>query len=249
MKIYNHKKEKLDVLVEGNNKAKTTVIFVHGIGTNKHETAGYFDEIASALNFQYRTVRFDFSGYGKSEGKQEEADFNKQSQDLESVIMFVRQNYECDIYILAQSMGIFVTSLLSPDGIAKTIFTSIPNSNTEYIIAILADRFRKRKGSIINTNGISTLPRSTGEMQKLGPTFWSVLKVFNPKESIAKFAQKTRLIVFHPLSDEICGNKYMDEYKTIKNLEFINLPGDHSFQIQADRQNLIKLITEFFLEK
>ncbi len=76
-RIKNKYKEELDTLVEGNENANTTIVFVHEFGTQKDESYGYFVDIAKALHSNYRTVRFDFSGYGKSQGKQEDANYEK----------------------------------------------------------------------------------------------------------------------------------------------------------------------------
>ena len=92
--IYNSHHEKLDSLVEGDEKSSVTIVMVHGLGTDKHETAGLFDDIATALIDKYRVLRFDFSGFGKSEGKTEEFDYHKHADDLKAVLEYVKQTYK-----------------------------------------------------------------------------------------------------------------------------------------------------------
>jgi len=133
-RIKNTYGEELDTLVEGNEEADTTIVFVHGFGTQKDESYGYFTDIAKALYSTYRTVRFDFSGYGKSQGKQEDSDFKKQAGELKTVLDWVKKQFGGRIYVIAQSIGVFITAFLCPEGIGKIVFTSIPNTNTTHII-------------------------------------------------------------------------------------------------------------------
>lgn len=245
IKIPNNQNELLDLWIEGNEEAKKTVIFVHGFGVDKHETAGYFDDLTQALS-DFRVIRFDFSGCGESEGRLEEKDYQKWSEDLETVIDYVKNNYKGNYYILAQSMGCFVTSLSNPSGIGKTIFTGIPNSNTKFIIERITRRFVSRKGAKVNYEGISVFPRSSGQIQKLGPSFWRVLKNFNPYEIIKEFSPKTKLLIIHPKQDDIVGSEYLEEYLTLPGVKIKWLNGDHSFTKKKDREKLISEIRKFF---
>jgi pimeloyl-ACP methyl ester carboxylesterase len=114
--IKNNGDEELDTLVEGNENSHTTIIFVHGFGTQKDESYGYFIDVAKALHSNYRTVRFDFSGYGKSQGKQVDVNYKKHAEDLKIILDWTKEKFGGKIYIIAQSMGCFVTAFLSPDG-------------------------------------------------------------------------------------------------------------------------------------
>lgn len=217
--IANSKNEKLDVLVEGNEKSTITIVMVHGLGTDKHETAGLFDDIAVALIDTYRVVRFDFSGFGKSEGKTEDFDYYKHADDLAAILSYVQKIFPGSVYIIAQSMGTFVTALLNPKGITKTIFTGIPNSNTEYIINRLMKRFASKSGCSVNQNGISYILRSSGVTQKWGPQFWKTLKEFKPIKTVAEFAKNTNLLIIHPKQDDVVGSEFQKEYDSIPNIQ------------------------------
>ena len=247
IKLLNKKDELLDVLIEGKEDASHTIIFVHGFATDKHETAFYFDDIAVALKNNYRIIRFDFSGCGFSQGQLQEKDYQKWADDLDVILDYVKTKYQTKIYIIAQSMGCFITSLLDKDGIEKTIFTGIPNDNIPYIIDHLFNRFGTRQGGKIDMNGVSYLPRSTGIVQKIGPTFWQVLKSFNPLEAVTIFSKKTNLLIIHPKQDEVVGDKYLESYKNIPHIKEIWLNGNHAFSKKEDRKILIAEITNFFL--
>lgn len=122
----------------------------------------------------------------------------------------------------------------------------IPNSNTEYIIDRFSKRFSSKSGGVLNFEGISLIPRSTGIIQKIGPSFWSVLRDFNPVQSLASFSQNTKLLVLHPLQDEIVGSEFQKEYDAIPNIKIEWINGDHSFKKMEDRIALIKKIKDFF---
>ena len=112
--INNPRNEQLHTLIEGQPDADTTIIFVHGFGTNKDEGENLFADVSQALNKRFRTIRFDFSGYGQSQGRQEDVDLNKQAEDLAAVLEYTRHNYSGQINILAHSMGTYV-ACLSPE--------------------------------------------------------------------------------------------------------------------------------------
>lgn len=244
--ILNPHHEKLDILAEGNENSAITVVMVHGLGTDKHETCGMFDDIAHALINDYRVVRFDFSGFGKSEGKMEDFDYIKHANDLKSVLSFVKKTYDQTVYIIAQSMGCFVTSLLNPQGVTKTVFMGIPNSNTEYIIDRFTKRFTAKPGGIVNFEGISLVPRSTGVIQRIGPTFWKILREFKPIQAVGEFSKHTNLLIIHPKQDDVVGPEFQEDYDAIPNIKVEWINGDHSLKKPEDRSVLIEKIKTFF---
>ena len=244
--ILNPLHEKLDVLVEGNEQAASTIVFVHGFAVDKHETAGYFDDLSLALASEHRIVRFDFSGCGESQGLLEEMTYEKQAKDLEAVLEYVKNTYPGEIHILAQSMGTFVTALLNPLTIEKTVFTGIPNSNTQFIIERITKRFSTRPGAKIDLEGISELPRSSGITQRIGAGFWKSLQNFNPVLTVKEYSQHTNLLIIHPKQDDVVGTLFLEEYASIPTLTAEWMDGDHSFKKLEDREKLIKRVVQFF---
>jgi alpha/beta superfamily hydrolase len=240
--------EELDVLIEGNKKSKAVVIFVHGYGTDKNEGFASFLDASNYLKKDFLIIRFDLSGYGESQGKEQEFQFQKAAGDVDSIIRFARKKYkDKDICISAHSLGCFVVALLSPFGIKKTIFTSIANSNTKFIISELKKRI-KSKGGKINENGFTIYPRTSGKIQIIGKDFWRTLRAFNPCEFIKELGDKTDLIIFKPKQDEVLKNKYFKEYKAIKNIKYVEINGNHNFRDKKDRLNLFKEIRKFLLK-
>lgn len=144
-------------------------------------------------------------------------------------------------------MGCFVTVLLSPDGIEKTIFTSIPNSNTNYLAELFGKRIASKNGGILNREGVSIFPRSAGPIQKVGPTFWRVLKSFTPLKLVAEYAKKTKLLVIHATQDEVVGIEYVKDYDNIFGVESLWVDGNHNYTNPPEREVVIEKILSFFL--
>jgi pimeloyl-ACP methyl ester carboxylesterase len=240
MKLKNQYGENLDLIVEGNQNSDTTVVFVHGLGTDKNEE-GLFVDISKSL--PYRIIRFDLSGYGKSDGKQEDANLQKHAKDIESVIDYAKK-FNGRINIIAHSMGTFATLLLSPNGIAKTFLLCPPSSDTCRSIEATKKRILSRSGTV-NETGISIYPRSNGQVQIIGPMFWKALREFNPIISMKAYSMKNDLFVFGALHDEVISKETVTSYKQIPNLKYIELEGDHNFTKPEDRAALLSKIIIF----
>ncbi len=245
VKIENTHKEELDTVIQGNENAENLIIFVHGFGTDKGEGTHLFAEIADSLEDSYLLLRFDQSGCGKSGGPEQDYSIHKSAKDLESVVEYARRLYPVkSINILAHSMGTVITTIFNPNSINKIIFTGITNLELQNI----ADRLEQRilsKGGIVDKSGITTYPRTSGKVQKLGPQFWSELSEYNIKEDLTTLANKSKVTIFKPLNDQIVGNgEEFDEYKHIPNINYVELSGDHNFSNKDDRINLINNIKE-----
>ncbi|MFA6097745.1 MAG: alpha/beta fold hydrolase [Candidatus Paceibacterota bacterium] len=247
IKIKNIFGENLDVLIEGNKNSERVLIFIHGFGSDKNEGFASFLDLSGYFKDDFLTIRFDLSGYGKSEGEEYEFQFHKAAGDVDSVIRYARKKYRGkELNIIAHSLGAFVVCILSPYMIRRTIFTSIPNSNSKFIIRELQKRI-KAKGGKINENGLSVYPRTSGVVQLIGKDFWKTLRSFDPVESIKELSEKTELAIFKPKQDEVLRDKYFNEYKTIKNMKYVEIDGDHNFTKKEDRLNLFENISKFLL--
>lgn len=248
-KIKNLFGENLDILIEGNLESNKVLIFVHGFGTDKNEGFAMFLDLANFLRNEFITVRFDLSGYGKSEGEDYEFQFQKAAGDVDSIIRYARKNYpDKDIFIVAHSLGSFAVSILSPYMIKKIVFTSIPNSNTDFIIREIQKRITS-KGGRINEDNLTFYPRSSGVVQVIGKDFWRTLRTFNPVEYITELNDKTDLKIFKPKNDDVLSNKYFKEYKSIKNINYVEVEGNHNFTNKDHRARLFESIKSFFLAK
>jgi pimeloyl-ACP methyl ester carboxylesterase len=242
MDVHNKHGERLDVVVEGN--GDTTIIFVHGMGTDKNEgSTKLLSDISAVLQRNYRIMRFDLSGYGKSEGTSEEGNLHKWAEDLQAVLQSAK-SFGGKNYILAHSMGMQVVTLLSPSHIEKTVFTGMPGFDSAKQIERLQRRMLSRGGTV-DEQGISLYPRLSGDVQKIGKEYWAALRSFDTVEMLRTYARKTSLLAIRPLEDKIIKP---EPFPTDIPARYIELPGDHNFMKREDRDTLIKHIAEFFRE-
>ncbi|MFS8158604.1 MAG: alpha/beta hydrolase [Candidatus Roizmanbacteria bacterium] len=246
LKIKNIFGENLDILLEGNEKSDQIIIFIHGYGTDKNEGFTSYLDLSRYLRKEYFIIRFDQSSYGKSEGEQYEFQFQKAAGDLDSIIRYAKKQYpDKTRNLIAHSLGTFIVSLLSPYEIRKTVFTSIVNSNTKYASRELEKRIRA-KGGIVKKDGITVYIRSRG-VQLIGKDFWKTLENLDPISYIEELATKTQLAIFKPMQDDVLKNKYFDEYKKIKGIEYHEVNGDHNFKNPKDREALFEEIKAFLI--
>ncbi len=236
--IRNSRGERLYTLVDGNEQADRTIVFVHGFFATLHEN-GYFDDLVADLSNEYRIVRFDLSGVGKSDGKPEDGNYTKWASDLDAVLSYVQSVYSGRVYLFAQSMGCFVASLLCPSGITKAIMTGTPNTSVSHIQKCMISYFGTRPGAHIDVNGFSVIPRKNGAVTRIGPSFWQVLSEFDPVPTMERFAKTTPTHIVHAGNDEVLGDQYIHEYDTLPGVTSETIAGDtHNF-VGTDRRHYI----------
>ncbi len=91
-------------------------ILFHGFsGDLGYQEDDLFPIISTQLMKQgVSSIRFDFSGHGKSDGKFEEMDVLKEIEDAISILSFVRSlDFVTDIYIVGHSQGGVVGGMLA----------------------------------------------------------------------------------------------------------------------------------------
>lgn len=251
LRIRNYYSEELDVLIQGNMHSKKLIIFVHGFGTNKHEGFGLFDDISKELLEDYLVVRYDCSGFGKSQGDTINFSIQKGAQDFNCILNYIRLNYQnFEYYVIAHSMGMYFSTMFLPLDIKQFIFTGIPNINSKLLKEKLISRIINSGGKYYES-GISIYKRSSGEIQKFSKDFFNSFDNFNCVNNIKYLVNdghcNNNVIMFRPLQDEIVTNEEFDLFKEILDRNFIELNGDHNFSNGNDRVMLIKHINNILL--
>lgn len=241
--ILNKPGEKLQVFVEGNEQGQGTLLFVQGFGVSLAENS-LFADIVAFFHDDFTIISFDFVGYGASEGKQENVSLDTQAQDLEAVLKWVKKQFNGPIYIIAHSLGCYVVSHLNPSKIEKSIFIAPTHQNSEHVVKKLQQRMQLR-GGIIDEQDISVYPRLNGEVQKIGASFWSALRAFDPVPAVRKYSLKTNLLVIYPRQDEIITKEHVLKYKALPTLTFKELAGDHNFSKEKERGKMMGIISDF----
>lgn len=158
------------------------VILVHGFGVDRYES-GWFSEFSYKLSSAgYLVFKFDFSGCGNSEGDYRKTSLTKLSNDLETILKYVKSRKEVNknkIGILAQSFGTSVTITLKPD-----VNTIILMGSISEPYEVMKELFKED----FNPNNISSRKRSDGSVTKVESQFWIDLKEHNLIKGISKIA-------------------------------------------------------------
>lgn len=100
-------------------EGRPTVVMAHGITSDRHEDAseekrGVFDLLSASLqDHGVGSVRFDFSGHGKSDGRQRDVSPGAQADELRAVIQFARGRGAHDIALVGASFGAVATALVA----------------------------------------------------------------------------------------------------------------------------------------
>jgi uncharacterized protein len=107
LEILNSKNEKLSGILEetsDEDNKKKLVILCHGFLGHKNNC--FFPELSKILNDAgYSTFRFDFSGYGESEGKFEENTITKNIEDIKTVVEHFKKKGNVILSLIGHSMG------------------------------------------------------------------------------------------------------------------------------------------------
>lgn len=245
--VLNKQGGELAVVVDGNEQGKATLLFVQGFGVSLAENSLLAD-ITTVFRNEFTIISFDFAGYGASAGKQEDVSLDKEAQDLDSILRWVKKEFLGPIFLLAHSLGCAVVSHLNPSNIEKTIFIAPTQQNSDTLVKELQRRMQLRGGKI-DEQDISVYPRLNGEVQNIGASFWSTLRAFNPVAAMRKYSLKTNLLIIYPRQDEIIAKEHLLKYKALPTLTFKELAGDHNFSKEKERMKLINLLHTFLQEQ
>lgn len=141
-----------------------TVLFVQGLGMTMHEWNNSFDEISTQLvGNGFQTVQFEFPNVIK------ELPLVERSKIVENVAKQYRPTG-----LLAQSYGAITALTASLPIIQSQVLVSPALSPVQSILRLYTE-----KGAVINYQGDTSLPRSSGETTTVGKEFWKDIERFD----------------------------------------------------------------------
>jgi len=163
------------ILHESNKRSTPLVIIVHGyFSSDKLGPARLYVKIARVLTaIGFHVLRFDFTGFGESDGEMESVTLDSELEDGQSVISYMENfGYRSGIILLGHSFGSNLSLLLTErcTSVIKVIGISpVYEKNSEYkyltedqIIKLNTTGFVSRKGFIVNKNLIDALNKAPG---------------------------------------------------------------------------------------
>lgn len=198
-------------------KMKTKdIIFAHGFGV-RADARGMFTDIADALS-DANCITFDFNTFD-SEGNTTVTPLNEQVKILQSHIDQAQEGAT----LICHSQGCIVASLANLDKIGQVIFLAPPP-----LISIerFISKFGKREGSVLNLDGISSIPRSDGSTTYIPKDYIDSIKSIDVPSLYKKLAQDHKLTIIRATKDNILGETNFDYFE---NVEMIDIAADHDF--------------------
>lgn len=250
VEIRNPNGELLETLAEGEaiSKANEIVVFAHGFGTDLHER-GIYDQISQTIQKEgLATLRFSYSGFGKSEGTQQDKSLETMTSDLSSVLDFIEKQKKQDasVKIIGFSLGTAVVArtfseepLTKPDNI-------ILINNTEFNFkGNFEAYFRANPKLLIDEDGVWHLPRTDGSTTYIGSEFWE--SIGNPQrqhDDMQKLAQNYNVTMVRAMNDDVAdaGADLTD----IPFSEVVELSGNHNYTRPEDRADFLKTLKQRF---
>lgn len=155
-------------------KKKPLVIMVHGyFSSDKLGPARLYVQIARAIaELGLQVLRFDFIGFGESDGEMESVTLESELEDGQTVVSKMRRQGYSRIILVGHSFGCNLSILLAEhsQSIVKVIAISPvyeKNSQGKYLLGKQVDELQKngvvsRKGFIVNRKFIDALNSAPG---------------------------------------------------------------------------------------
>ncbi|MBD3279162.1 MAG: hypothetical protein GF390_00440 [Candidatus Pacebacteria bacterium] len=211
---------------EGNSDSKKAIVFAHGFGV-KRDSWGMFNQLGDLLKGDYLVVRFDFVEILEKDNATKVFPLSTQAEMLKAVCAYSKSKLGvAEINIIAHSQGCLVTGLLSPDDASKIILLASP---VESPYSRMKQYFASREGTEINEDGLSKIKRSDGSWTWVEAGFWDDIKSIDPAQLYSRLAAKTDLYFVRAMQDHVITDKNYESVKNDKNINFLELPGDHNF--------------------
>lgn len=230
--------------VEGNIESKKAVVFSHGFGVRRDNKTIYTD-IGNLLKNDYLIIRFDYQVVHQDGNSMEVQPWTTQAITLKHVLEWVQKEHKIkELNIIAQSAGCYIPCILMPDNIKKSLFISVPPEGSG--LKELKYDIEVRSKTKVNLSGMTKLCKSDGSVRYLSGKFWDEFKKMkDPLELYKRYSNVTELHMMRALDDDIMAWGNYDSIKEMKDIHYIELPGDHNLR-GRDRIGLLNYVNEIF---
>jgi len=232
--LLNDRNRKLSYVLNNGRIDAPIILFIHGFAGNKDENGLFTDAEKYFVDKGFNTLRFDMEGVGSSEGEYVETTLNNQKKDLETVIDFLRKQYQKNpLSIIGFSLGATVAMMIQRDDIKSYIFWSPAIYTSE-------DMFTR-----YDTPDIRQKLSSQGFIEKgdmhIGVQIIDDLKMFDPEQYFSRI--NTPIMIIHGTNDPRIN--YKSSVKAVKKFSRAEIKiitdANHSFKNNdAHREMLFK---------
>ena len=219
-------------------------IICHGFGSNKERPL--LRTIADSLQAKgFASIRFDFNGCGKSEGKFEDMTVPNEIEDAKRVIAYaIQQPWAGDISLVGHSQGGVVASMVAGElkGSIRSIALCAP-------AAVLRDDALRGQlqGGTYDAGNIPEIVTVPGRNIKVGRNYCVSAQILPIYETALQY--EGPVILVHGTADRIVPYTYSERYKNgYKNAKLCLLPGvDHSFTVKGSVERAASLVSNFLV--
>lgn len=219
-------------------------IICHGFGSNKERPL--LKAIADSLQAKgIASIRFDFNGCGKSEGRYEDMTVPNEIVDAEKVVGYaMQQPWVCDISLVGHSQGGVVASMVAGNlkGSIRSVALCAP-------AAVLRDDAIRGQvqGATYDAGNIPETVTVPGRNLHVGRNYFVTAQTLPIYETALQY--EGPVILVHGTADRIVPYTYSERYKAgYKDAQLYLLPSvDHSFTSEQSRLRAASLVSNFIL--
>lgn len=238
----------LDAVVQkpkiDNGKKVRLAIICHGFGSNKERPL--LRAIADSLQQKgIASIRFDFNGCGKSDGKFEDMTVPNEIEDAKRVVAYaLQQPWVDDICLVGHSQGGVVSSMVAGElrGSIHAVALCAP-------AAVLRDDAIRGQlqGGTYDAGNIPEIVTVPGRNLRVGRAYCQTAQTLPIYETALQY--EGPVILVHGTADRIVPYTYSERYKAgYKNASLVLLPGvDHSFTSEQSYMRAASLVSDFLL--
>lgn len=219
-------------------------IICHGFGSNKERPL--LKSIADSLQAKgIASIRFDFNGCGKSEGRYEDMTVPNEIVDAEKVVGYaMQQPWVSDISLVGHSQGGVVASMVAGNlkGSIRSVALCAP-------AAVLRDDAIRGQvqGATYDAGNIPETVTVPGRNLHVGRNYFVTAQTLPIYETALQY--EGPVVLVHGTADRIVPYTYSERYKAgYKDAQIYLLPGvDHSFTEEQSRLRAASIVSSFIL--
>lgn len=212
--------------------SKHIVVYSHGFGVRKDDR-GLFTDIASAVP-DAEHIMFDYNQIDEQTNTLTVSPLQGQVRKLKEQLDKIGSDAVVDL--VAHSQGCVVAALAKPQNV-RQILCLAPPDNVD--VERLLNFFGSRKGSEIDLDGQSRIPRRDGSTTIIPAAYWQSLKGLDVIRLYNRLPDLARVKFLIANDDEVLGTTNFD--KTDERIELVQLDGNHDFTEDA-RKYLVEYV-------
>lgn len=216
---------------------KHLIVYSHGFGTRRDDN-GLFPDIAAAFPGAESSL-FDYYEIDEEKQTVRICPFSVQVAKLRQVVAELREkNPEAIVDLIGHSQGTVIPALAGLEGIRKMVFLA-PVFDLDISRSI--SRYQEKPGAIIDLEGLSFVPSSSGLSKVIPKEYWQEREGVDLLAAYSSLAEKTEITAIIANQDELLPPSDLSGLSS--KVTVLALEGDHNFS-SPQRLGMIEAIKE-----